>query len=166
MRYSRQNKIIEIINNNEVDTQEKLAAMLRDSGYEVTQATISRDIKELHGSFWIELKFLPNHVKESTTKILNNGTGSALPLIFRQAVHRDKKIMWDTNGHREFPVRDSSDLALKEGTKHLAIPAVPESLYWECEVFADVMSKSFFQREIAIDTILAVFGVIDIDMTK
>ena len=47
MRYSRQNKIIEIISNNEVDTQEKLAAMLRESGFEVTQATISRDIKEL-----------------------------------------------------------------------------------------------------------------------
>ena len=47
MRYSRQNKIIEIINNNEVDTQERLAALLRESGYEVTQATISRDIKEL-----------------------------------------------------------------------------------------------------------------------
>ena len=47
MRYSRQNKIIEIINNNEVDTQEKLAALLRESGFEVTQATISRDIKEL-----------------------------------------------------------------------------------------------------------------------
>ena len=47
MRYSRQNKIIEIITNNEVDTQEKLAALLRESGFEVTQATISRDIKEL-----------------------------------------------------------------------------------------------------------------------
>lgn len=47
MRYSRQNKIIEIINNNEVDTQERLAALLRESGYEVTQATISRDIKDL-----------------------------------------------------------------------------------------------------------------------
>jgi len=47
MRYSRQNKIIEIINNNEVDTQEKLASLLRENGYEVTQATISRDIKEL-----------------------------------------------------------------------------------------------------------------------
>ena len=47
MRYSRQNKIIEIISNNEVDTQEKLAAMLRESGFEVTQATISRDIREL-----------------------------------------------------------------------------------------------------------------------
>ena len=46
-RYSRQNRIIEIITNTEVDTQEKLAALLRESGFEVTQATISRDIKEL-----------------------------------------------------------------------------------------------------------------------
>ena len=47
MRYKRQNRIIEIITNTEVDTQEKLAALLRESGFEVTQATISRDIKEL-----------------------------------------------------------------------------------------------------------------------
>lgn len=47
MRYSRQNRIIELIKENEIDTQEKLASMLRDDGYEVTQATISRDIKEL-----------------------------------------------------------------------------------------------------------------------
>ena len=47
MRYSRQNKIKELINNYEIDTQEKLAAMLKENGYEVTQATISRDIKDL-----------------------------------------------------------------------------------------------------------------------
>ncbi len=47
MRYSRQNKILDLIANNEIETQEKLAAMLKESGYEVTQATISRDIKEL-----------------------------------------------------------------------------------------------------------------------
>ena len=47
MRYSRQNKIIELIENNEIDTQEKLAALLKECGFEVTQATISRDIKEL-----------------------------------------------------------------------------------------------------------------------
>lgn len=47
MRISRQNKILELIENNEIETQDKLAAMLRDFGYEVTQATISRDIKEL-----------------------------------------------------------------------------------------------------------------------
>lgn len=47
MRYSRQNKILDIINSYEVDTQEKLADLLKEAGFEVTQATISRDIKEL-----------------------------------------------------------------------------------------------------------------------
>ena len=47
MRISRQNKILEIIEKNEIETQDKLVAMLRDVGYDVTQATVSRDIKEL-----------------------------------------------------------------------------------------------------------------------
>ncbi|MCL2436526.1 MAG: arginine repressor [Clostridiales bacterium] len=47
MRYSRQSKILELIENNEIETQEKLACMLKEAGYEVTQATVSRDIKEL-----------------------------------------------------------------------------------------------------------------------
>ncbi len=47
MRYSRQNKILELISTYEIETQEKLAALLKDSGIDVTQATISRDIKEL-----------------------------------------------------------------------------------------------------------------------
>ena len=44
MRISRQNKILEIIEKNEIETQDKLVAMLRDVGYDVTQATVSRDI--------------------------------------------------------------------------------------------------------------------------
>ena len=47
MRYSRQNKILELIANNEIETQDKLASMLKKEGFDVTQATISRDIKEL-----------------------------------------------------------------------------------------------------------------------
>jgi len=47
MRYTRQNKIVELISDNEIDTQEKLAELLKTSGFDVTQATISRDIKEL-----------------------------------------------------------------------------------------------------------------------
>lgn len=47
MRYSRQNKILEIIANNEVETQDRLQELLHEAGYKVTQATISRDIKEL-----------------------------------------------------------------------------------------------------------------------
>jgi len=47
MKVSRQLKIIEIIENNLIETQEELAQALKDSGFPVTQATISRDIKEL-----------------------------------------------------------------------------------------------------------------------
>ena len=47
MRYSRQTKILELIASYEIDTQERLASMLKDSGFDVTQATVSRDIKEL-----------------------------------------------------------------------------------------------------------------------
>lgn len=46
-RSHRQMKILEIINRFEVDTQEDLAEKLRLEGFEVTQATVSRDIKEL-----------------------------------------------------------------------------------------------------------------------
>ncbi|MBE6019688.1 MAG: arginine repressor [Clostridiales bacterium] len=47
MRLSRQNKILEIIRKNDVETQDQLIALLREAGYSVTQATVSRDIREL-----------------------------------------------------------------------------------------------------------------------
>lgn len=47
MRLSRQNKILEIIKTNDVETQDQLLALLSQAGYSVTQATISRDIREL-----------------------------------------------------------------------------------------------------------------------
>ncbi len=43
----RHNKILEIINRREIETQEELAGELRAAGFEVTQATVSRDIREL-----------------------------------------------------------------------------------------------------------------------
>lgn len=47
MKSSRQSKIIEIITKYEVETQEELIERLREEGFHVTQATISRDIREL-----------------------------------------------------------------------------------------------------------------------
>ena len=43
----RQNKIVELISTMEIETQEDLANLLNGYGYKVTQATVSRDIKEL-----------------------------------------------------------------------------------------------------------------------
>ncbi len=48
MKTSRQSKIIEIIQKNEVETQgDELSALLEKEGFRVTQATVSRDIREL-----------------------------------------------------------------------------------------------------------------------
>ncbi len=47
MKQGRHSAILEIIENHDVETQEQLSEILGDMGFEVTQATISRDIKEL-----------------------------------------------------------------------------------------------------------------------
>ncbi len=47
MKQNRQSKILEIISQNTIETQEQLIEKLREAGYDVTQATVSRDIREL-----------------------------------------------------------------------------------------------------------------------
>ena len=48
MKNARQNKIIAIIEDNDIETQHQLIEALHSAGFTATQATVSRDIKELH----------------------------------------------------------------------------------------------------------------------
>lgn len=47
MKYERHEKIKELIRDNDIETQDELAEALKCAGFDVTQATVSRDIKEL-----------------------------------------------------------------------------------------------------------------------
>lgn len=47
MKTNRQSAIMDLITNRCIETQEELAEGLRELGYQVTQATVSRDIKQL-----------------------------------------------------------------------------------------------------------------------
>lgn len=47
MKTRRHTKILELIKEHDIDTQDELLRYLRESGFDVTQATVSRDIKEL-----------------------------------------------------------------------------------------------------------------------
>ena len=47
MKTRRQSKILELIQKNDIETQEELSAYLVKEGYKVTQATVSRDIREM-----------------------------------------------------------------------------------------------------------------------
>ena len=47
MKVERHSKIVELIGKYEIETQEELAEKLNEAGFNVTQATVSRDIREL-----------------------------------------------------------------------------------------------------------------------
>lgn len=48
MKKGRQEKILELISKNNIETQDDLIAHLKNEGYNVTQATVSRDIRDLN----------------------------------------------------------------------------------------------------------------------
>ena len=84
MRYSRQNKILEIIANNVVETQDQLQDLLNQAGFKVTQATISRDIKELR-----VVKELTSFGTYRYTASAKDGAGTfsaRLNTIFRECI--------------------------------------------------------------------------------
>ena len=47
MKVDRHSKIVELIGKYQIETQDELASYLKEAGYHVTQATVSRDIREL-----------------------------------------------------------------------------------------------------------------------
>ena len=84
MKSQRQAKIIEIISNQTVETQEQLQAALQSEGYRCTQATISRDIKELR--ITKELTGMGTY-RYTTSNNENAGAFSTrLNVIFRECV--------------------------------------------------------------------------------
>lgn len=66
MKAKRQRKIIELISKHDIETQEELASCLIKEGFSVTQATVSRDIREL------ELTKVSNNGKQKYAVSLNN----------------------------------------------------------------------------------------------
>ncbi len=83
MKTARQAKILDIIEKNEVETQEELAIMLKNEGFNVTQATISRDIREMRLT-----KISTDSGKQKYSVVNNNDAelSERLKRVFREAV--------------------------------------------------------------------------------
>ena len=83
MKNSRQQKILELIEKYDIDTQETLIDKLSEAGYATTQTTISRDIKQL--------KLVKGMTSKGTYKyivpeIKNNGTAPILNAALTESV--------------------------------------------------------------------------------
>lgn len=84
MKSQRQAKIMEIISNRNVETQEQLLDALQKEGFRGTQATISRDIKELR--IVKELTSLGTYRYAAATESAPGSFSSRLNTIFRECV--------------------------------------------------------------------------------
>lgn len=82
MKKTRHGKIIEIIEEHDIETQEELQAYLKKAGYEVTQATVSRDIRELKLSKvpvgdgrqkYIVIRQHDSHMEDKYIRVLKDG---------------------------------------------------------------------------------------------
>ena len=84
MKSQRQAKIMEIISNRNVETQEQLLALLLDEGFRGTQATISRDIKELR--IIKELTSLGTYRYTTSANEVGGSFSAKMNTIFRECV--------------------------------------------------------------------------------
>ena len=84
MKSQRQAKIMEIITNRDIETQEHLLQELNKAGFRSTQATISRDIKELR--IVKELTSFGTYRYTAATDEVSNTFSSKLNTIFRECI--------------------------------------------------------------------------------
>ena len=84
MKTQRQAKILEIVSTKDVETQEQLLQELQDAGFYSTQATISRDIKELR--IVKELTRVGTYRYATSTKEVKGTFSTRLNTIFRECV--------------------------------------------------------------------------------
>jgi transcriptional regulator of arginine metabolism len=91
MKSKRQNKILEIISQSDIETQDELVEALTESGYRVTQATISRDIKELK---LVKVQSSGGAYRYSINKKQDSKDMDVLMRIFRDTV---LSVAWAVN---------------------------------------------------------------------
>ena len=84
MKTKRQAKILEIVSNSDVETQEQLLQELQDAGFYCTQATVSRDIRELR--IVKELTGSGTYRYTTSNKEVRGTFSSRLNTIFRECV--------------------------------------------------------------------------------
>ncbi len=84
MKAQRQSQILEIISTRDIETQEQLLEALQNAGFSSTQATISRDIKELH--VVKELTKFGTYRYTTASKEISGTFSNRLNTIFKECV--------------------------------------------------------------------------------
>ncbi|MDL2311230.1 arginine repressor [Peptostreptococcaceae bacterium OttesenSCG-928-C18] len=99
-KYTRQRLILDLIQNNEIHTQEELSDLLENNGVRATQATISRDIKELRIS---KVQTREGEYHYAIIDTVHDSLNERLDKIFKSAVltvmHNGDMVIVKTISH-------------------------------------------------------------------
>lgn len=149
MKLARHEKIMELISQYDIDTQEELAARLNDAGFKVTQATVSRDIRAL------KLTKVTGKEGKSKYAILNDVHHTADDKYMR--VLKDALLGMDV-GQNIIVVKTVSGMAM-------AVGAALDALKWEeilgCIAGDDTVmcvTRTSEQAQEVVDKIHAILG--------
>ena len=135
MKGKRQNKIIEIISKNDVETQDDLVRMLNKAGFQVTQATISRDIKELH--------LIKNQTESGAYKYTVNETKEKSDMNVLMRIFKDTVLSIEAAGNIVvIKTLTGSANAAAEVVDGLHIPEIVGSIAGDNTIFIAVRDQN------------------------
>lgn len=83
MKVARHTKILELIDNYDIETQDELAKKLQEAGFTVTQATVSRDIREMRLT---KIATTKGKQKYAVTSGINSELAERSVRVFKEAV--------------------------------------------------------------------------------
>lgn len=113
MKMERHSKIVELIGKYEIETQEELAEYLKQAGYRVTQATVSRDIREL-----------------KLTKVQGEGGRQRYMVMQSQSAHSDKYIRILRDGFVSMDMAQNILVIKTVGGMAMAVAAALDSIHF------------------------------------
>lgn len=116
MKSNRHAKIIELINDNVIGTQEELADRLNESGFKVTQATVSRDIRDL------KLTKVATETGKQKYALINAGNDSSINEKYKRVL-KDGYVSMD-NAMNILVVKTVAGMAM-------AVAAAVDAMQWD-----------------------------------
>lgn len=145
MKNSRQKKIVEIVSRREVETQEELAALLQQVGFPVTQATISRDIREL------KLMKIPTESGKQKYAVMNSAAEpSGQPENRRANILRDAVVSVDA-AQNLLVIKTNAGMAMAVAATidAMQLPDIVGSLAGDDTVFCAIRTAEEAERIMA-----------------
>lgn len=135
MKNQRKEKILEIISAKAIETQEELILALRESGFDVTQSTVSRDIKQL-----------------GLVKVLaSNGR-----YRYAQSMHRKDTSLQNVDHDRLLDTFKRSVISARYAMNNIVIKCYSGMAQGACVAFDALFSEQFIGTLAGEDTILVI----------